>query len=607
MKRLILVALAILCVLMLGAAAFGQVVIGGFDTSTQPGGTNNFGTSPLPPATVDANATVGGLTRGAGVSTTGTGAQRGMGGVGFNTADAAASIAANKFFTFTVKANSGYILSLSSIDPFNYRRSGTGPVNALVQYQIDSGAFVDIATVSFPVTTTTGGSAGPVNLSAITALQNVPDSSTVTFRIVPYGASGATGTFYFFDVANSTANDLAVNGTLDVVAPPAIVEFGTTIYEEDESQTAFVIVERSGDLSGTTTVDYSTQAQNPFGITATGGASCTTGVDYIHVSGTLTFDPEESAEQIQIQLCGDVVTDPDEYFTVYLSNVTNGTLGENSTAQVYINDTANQFLNTEPIFIGTSGDPDFSSIVVTDAPTNIGSIRVTLYDFEHIDADDVDVLLVGPQGQKFLLMADAGGENGLVEGATITFDDSAGQVLPDNSQIFSGRYEPTTWEPGQPSFNPPAPEGPYIEPGSTVGGEVTMASVFGGTNPNGTWILYVRDDNNTFRLVGSDGLIAGGWGLQLLAPTAAAVSISGQVRSGKTPISGATVSITGGDLTQPLIARTNNFGFYTFEGLRAGQIYVVTVAAKRYTFQQPSIVLNPDDNVTGADFEAEER
>ena len=65
--------------------------------------------------------------------------------------------------------------------------------------------------------------------------------------------------------------------------------------------------------------------------------------------------------------------------------------------------------------------------------------------------------------------------------------------------------------------------------------------------------------------------------------------------------------IVGGDLTALLVAKTSNFGNCTFAGLKAGQIYVVTVAAKRYTFPQSSIVLSVEDNVAGADFEAEDR
>lgn len=206
-------------VLVISLSAWGQIV--GYDTSTQPGGANNFGASPLAPSVVAANVTATGLTRGAGVLTTGTGAARGFGGTGFNTADAAASIAADKFFTFTVKANTGFTLSLSSINPFDYRRSGTGPPSALIQYSINGGSFVDITTVSLSVTAATGGSVGPIDLSGIAALQNLPATSTVTFRIVPFGASASGGTFYIFDVAVSTAPDLAVNGTVAPVTPTA--------------------------------------------------------------------------------------------------------------------------------------------------------------------------------------------------------------------------------------------------------------------------------------------------------------------------------------------------------------------------------------------------
>jgi hypothetical protein len=42
----------------------------------------------------------------------------------------------------------------------------------------------------------------------------VPAGTVVTFRIVNYGASGAGGTWYLFDVANTTASDLEISGTV---------------------------------------------------------------------------------------------------------------------------------------------------------------------------------------------------------------------------------------------------------------------------------------------------------------------------------------------------------------------------------------------------------
>lgn len=197
--------------LLMSATVFGQIA--GWDTSVLPGGAGNYGPSPYTPTTTAANTTVVGLTRGSGVGITGTAAARGWGGTAWSQTTAADGITNNQFFTFSVKANAGFQLSLSSLNPFDYRRSGTGPTMGLIQYQINAGAFVDISTVSFPVSASTGGSVGPINLSGITALQNLPSTSTVTFRVVPFAASG-TGTFYIFDVAISATDDLVVNGTL---------------------------------------------------------------------------------------------------------------------------------------------------------------------------------------------------------------------------------------------------------------------------------------------------------------------------------------------------------------------------------------------------------
>jgi hypothetical protein len=411
------------------------------------------------------------------------------------------------------------------------------------------------------------------------------------------------------NAVNATiADNQGVGTIINDDFPPPTVSFDSTIYKEDESQTALLFVNRTGDLSGTTSVHFSTPVPQNLGVAgATGGASCAMGIDYITASGTLVFAPDVAQQEIQVQLCGDALREGFEYFPVTLSNVTNGTLGEISTASVEINDTASQFVNGESIGIGTSGDAYESTIEVAGAPSTIGSVRVTLYDFDYYQADNVDVLLVGPQGQKMLLMADAGGSGGLSDPATVTFDDTAGRVLPNEGTIATGKYEPTTWEPGQTSFTAPAPAGPYTEPGSAVGGTPSLGSVFGGTNANGTWRLYIRDDNNTFQQLGIGGSVAGGWGLSFVAPTAAGVSVSGLVRSGKMPIANVQVMISGGNLTQPMFTKTSSFGNYTFEGLTAGQTYVVTVVSRRYTFPQSAIVVTTVDNVSNADFEAEDR
>ena len=72
-------------------------------------------------------------------------------------------------------------------------------------------------------------------------------------------------------------------------------------------------------------------------------------------------------------------------------------------------------------------------------------------------------------------------------------------------------------------------------------------------------------------------------------------------------IRNATVMLIGGNLTQPVYVQTGTFGFYRFSDLPVGQIYVVTVISKRYTFANTSRVINLNDNLTEENFVAEEQ
>ena len=131
--------LAAAFILLAGSAATrsaAAATIAAWDVSALPGGANLFGTSPLPATTSAPNVTVGGLTRGAGVGTTGTAAARAWGGNNFVSASQPAAITANQLATFTVTAAAGFKVSFSSIGTFDYRRSATGPTTGRLQYQV---------------------------------------------------------------------------------------------------------------------------------------------------------------------------------------------------------------------------------------------------------------------------------------------------------------------------------------------------------------------------------------------------------------------------------------------------------------------------------------
>jgi len=92
---------------------------------------------------------------------------------------------------------------------------------------------------------------------------------------------------------------------------------------------------------------------------------------------------------------------------------------------------------------------------------------------------------------------------------------------------------------------------------------------------------------------------------EIVAPTAAAVTVSGRVMTANgRGIGNTRVMLTGGNLTEPLTAVTNQFGYYHFEGIEAGQTYIITVGHKRYAFSEPSRVIELFDNLSDVDFVA---
>jgi subtilisin-like proprotein convertase family protein len=162
-----------------------------------------------------------------------------------------------------------------------------------------------------------------------------------------------------------------------------------------------------------------------------------------------------------------------------------------------------------------AADPYPSEISISGRPGSITNATVTLSNFSHLSPDDVDILLVGPDGRRIVLMSDAGGQME-VGGLNLVFDDSA-PPLPDSGPITSGSYRPSDYEPGE-VFPAPAPSGP------TTG--TTLNAFYGGV-PNGIWKLYVVNENGT-----NYGSITGSWNITLQTSTSAClVTISPGVQA----------------------------------------------------------------------------
>jgi subtilisin-like proprotein convertase family protein len=144
---------------------------------------------------------------------------------------------------------------------------------------------------------------------------------------------------------------------------------------------------------------------------------------------------------------------------------------------------------------------------ITGLQGNVIKAVVKLTNFSHTSPDDVDIMLVAPNGRRIVLMSDVGGsaEAGSLD---LTFDDAAASGLPDNSSLSSGTFKPTDFEQGD-IFPAPAPQG--APTGTTL-------NAFYGSAPNGVWKLFVVDDNGE-----NLGSIAGSWNLTLTTSTSACV------------------------------------------------------------------------------------
>ena len=342
---------------------------------------------------------------------------------------------------------------------------------------------------------------------------------------------------------------------------PSSVQFSTANYSVNENGGAAVItVTRTGG-SAAVSVNY-----------ATSNGTATAGADYQPASGTLNFAAGETTKTFSVTIIDDTLVEGNETVNLTLSSPVGATLGTPATAVLtIIDDDANcnfqlnpnssnfaaaggggsfqvitpagcawaatvsapfaanrdgdapvapatVFNNPAPITIndrppGNTAPPGLASlypsnITVSGMSGTITQVRATLNGLSHSFPDDIDILLVAPGGQRTILMSDAGGGS-TVSGVNLTFDQNATGVLPDAAQIVSGSYRPsnyvgnTTIEPGGVD-NFPAPA-----PGQA--NYTADMSVFNGTPPNGTWQLYIVDDENV-----DAGSISGGWSLEVL-------------------------------------------------------------------------------------------
>ena len=184
--------------------------------------------------------------------------------------------------------------------------------------------------------------------------------------------------------------------------------------------------------------------------------------------------------------------------------------------------------STDAIAIPSVGisDPYPSNTIISGLEGSVTKAVVNIPNFSHNSPDDVDIMLVAPNGRRILLMSDVGGTTE-VGGVSLTFDDAATASLPDNAPLASGTYKPTDFETGD-AFPAPAPQGAVT--GTTL-------NAFYGSPANGVWKLFIVDDN------GENAGVVASWSLTLTA-SASACTFSLTPTSQGFPITGGNGNFT---------------------------------------------------------------
>lgn len=133
--------------------------------------------------------------------------------------------------------------------------------------------------------------------------------------------------------------------------------------------------------------------------------------------------------------------------------------------------------------LGTSTPyPSLLNVYGVSGPIQSLSMQITL---AHAAPNDLDILLVSPDNRGLVVMSDVGGTAPV--NVSISLSDAAAQpiptTLPSSGGIFS--YRPTNVGTSD-SFASPALKPPYL----------TNFAGFAGGPPNGTWRLFVVDDQS---------------------------------------------------------------------------------------------------------------
>jgi Ca2+-binding RTX toxin-like protein len=199
---------------------------------------------------------------------------------------------------------------------YTFTRTGVTTNALTVNYTVGGTATngTDYATIPTSVTFAAGSATATVTVNP-TADTTVEANETVALTL-------ATGTGYTIGTTTAVTGTILNDDTSVVISINDI-----TVIEGKDSQ-AFLTVSLSAPSSQPVSVNYTTTPINS-----------TANSDYTATTGTLTIPANSSTGMIAIPILNDNLNEPDEAFTVTLSNPVNATLGTDAVGEVIITDT----------------------------------------------------------------------------------------------------------------------------------------------------------------------------------------------------------------------------------------------------------------------------
>ena len=287
------------------------------------------------------------------------------------------------------------------------------------------------------------------------------------------------GTGYAWKIIATDGQAVTEGSTWVFATEPPTVEFAADGSSGSEAVSpATLAVNLSGASGETVTVDYS----------VTGGTAIGGGVDYTLASGTLTFSPDDTVEDVQIAIVDDSLDEADETVVITLSNPNNATLGANTTHTYTIIDDDIHDPNGMTCKIVNLTQLTDGPIQESEPTFNVDGTKIAyrnLHEPHSWDNCDIWVMNVDGSG-KTQITTDSRGEFGpsFVPNGRITYAKEFGSndydvwiVNPDGSdphQLIAGSYRQTLcrWHPGGNKFV-------YCSEYTTNAGEIWTADADG--------------------------------------------------------------------------------------------------------------------------------